>query len=457
MYFGFLLAKVLLIMGSCCSSKQEDTPSKQDEDKEKLLGHEEKSYETNNKRKLFGDENESYEPHKVAVVQQLIIPDNKTPMESIKLPPFPKKLSYAACIYSPVHKSIFVLGNKGCTDCYKYDIQTSCYLKLESYPHNTTIPTTHTILSLNDTNYNQILSLGGSSNHFLIYDVNNNSWDQSLNFKLLNNSCKCSIGVAAVGVNNDVHIINGCSAQPTDAQYSYQVIDFKKNDTSQEFVYNVPQLSNRVYLKGLIHCKLRNSLIYFGGMQPGICTSLDTIYELKLDNDNKNNNKWELMNIKLPVAISAFGYTKIDIGDREWVVMVGGGCMIKKVAQQYYDTIYVWDINNYKFYELNERIYGCLAGIGCVYDSINGNLHIIGGGKGNESYDNHIMYNIGMIMSGHGNVDPITYREIVWETIEKYDYYGLFVPLSVLKCLFDMIDDGLLLPLLLEKPYQSDV
>eukprot|EP01084_Bolivina_argentea_P003353 6280_1 len=370
-------------------------------------------------------------------------------MEPTELPSLPKKASYVGCIYSPKHESIFLIGSKGCQDCYKYDIQTSSYLKLSSYPRY--FPTTHTILSLND-NYNELISLGGSQNHYMIYNVDANTWDMSLHSELMEQTCTCSIGVSAVRVNDCIHIINGCSGDAEDEKYAYQVIDMK----TKQFVDTdkLPKLANRIYLKGLIHSKLRNSIIYFGGMQPGICTSFDLMYEHKL---NINDKQWQLMDIKLPHPMSAFGYTKINIDNKEWVVIIGGGLMIKRQAKGYYNKMYVFDINNNKFYQLNETIYGELAGIASCYDSINGNIHIIGGGKGNELCEKHIMYNIGM--KGNKNnqqISPIKYREMIWETLDEYNYYNLVIPFCVLQCIFDMIDDGLLVPMLVSKPYYND-
>ena len=216
----------------------------------------------------------------------------------------------------------------------------------------------------------------------------------------------------------------------------------------------------------------------FGGMVSGVCTSLKSMYKLKLNDkllyqDNidkdKDSMKCELMKTELPVAMSAIGYCKIDIEKNySWILIIGGGLMENSKTKCYYDHMFVYDIINNKFYKLNETIDSQLAGVSCVYDNINGNIHIMGGSRTINNVTTeckkHYYFNIGM----KGNkqykiINPIKHREIVWKTLmlvsaeyivnaNKNDT-EFSIPIEIWHIIFDMIDDGLLLPLLVKKPY----
>ena len=222
-----------------------------------------------------------------------------------------------------------------------------------------------------------------------------------------------------------------------------------------------------MYLHGLIYNDFDNSLILFGGMKCYICTSLNLMYKINLNKKIYENN-WSLMKIKLPIPISAHGYCKIKIDNNNiWLIIIGGGKMVDKKPILYYNTIFVYDMINSKFYKLNETIPETLAGVSCVYDSINSNLHIIGGTytKNKKQFvsNKHLCYNIGMKQNKQNkknkqntqiNINPIKYRKNIWTALAQASKeINSIIPKGIWQIIFDMIDDGLLLPLLVKKPY----
>ena len=97
---------------------------------------------------------------------------------------------------------------------------------------------------------------------------------------------------------------------------------------------------------GLVYIKSRKQLILFGGLdfkkfnnEIWICSLLPN-----------NQYKWIKLDLKLPHKMHSFGY--IITNDDKYIIIFGGVAIISN-GTELCDMIYIWDLNNMKFYESN--------------------------------------------------------------------------------------------------------
>ena len=136
-------------------------------------------------------------------------------------------MSHPKVLYSQINDCIYIFGSQSNNNCYLF--KNNFYKLITKYPLSIYC-LFHSIIFTNETQ-NKILSVGSSErnrnryNHFLIYDLINNSWNTNLN---INNPFVTNVdewngrGVQMILLNGFIHIFG----QFIGVVVNYSIIDY---------------------------------------------------------------------------------------------------------------------------------------------------------------------------------------------------------------------------------------
>eukprot|EP01084_Bolivina_argentea_P165216 287057_1 len=133
-------------------------------------------------------------------------------------------------------------------------------------------------------------------------------------------------GSKCIIANDQYHIIGG------NDNIHHFIWDQKQKLLVKKYVFS--KLESGLSNFGLIYLETQKRLIMFGGIEIGMNSRSNTMWNYSFD-----SNVWTEMDVKMPVKVDEFGY--VITSNERYIILIGGSVSVSVAS----DAIYVFDID----------------------------------------------------------------------------------------------------------------